>query len=51
MTTYTTYEKAGKKSYEAPRLVVYGDVREITQSRHTGNLAADGSNSGDHNTA
>lgn len=31
MTTYTTQEK-DKKAYETPRLVVYGDVHELTRN-------------------
>jgi len=29
---YTADDKQIKKSYDSPRLVVYGDVREITRS-------------------
>ena len=36
MTTYTTEQNTAKKPYDSPRLVVYGDVREITQQRRTG---------------
>jgi hypothetical protein len=32
LTIKPTKEQADKKSYERPRLVVYGDIREITKS-------------------
>lgn len=36
MTTYKTDDNSVKKSYDSPRLVVYGDVRKITQGAQTG---------------
>ena len=49
MTIKPTKEQADKKSYERPRLVVYGDIREITKSiGMTG--AADGAAHGSNKT-
>lgn len=50
MTTYTTEKSSAKKPYDPPRLVVYGDVREITQTRVSGPITSDGSASGPHNS-
>ena len=51
MTTYTTPEK-GKHSYDSPRLVVYGDIREITRSTANQTGRDDiGGGVGAHNTA
>lgn len=36
MTISTTHEEAGKQPYEAPRMVIYGDLREMTKGSPTG---------------
>jgi len=35
----STLEQARKKPYSTPRLVVYGDIREITQNSAQKNMA------------
>jgi hypothetical protein len=50
VTTYTTNQKTAKKPYnESPRLVIYGDVREITQALSNAG-GGDGQSVGDHLT-
>ena len=38
MTTYTTDNKPVRKTYDSPRLVVYGNVREITRQTANGTV-------------
>jgi len=43
VTTYTADQNSTPKPYESPRLVVYGDLRQITQSNgHNGGLDGQG---------
>ena len=42
MTTYTTQDK-GKKPYETPRMIIWGDVRQITKTSNQ-NAGKDGIN-------
>lgn len=48
--TYTN-EKSDKKSYEAPRLVIYGDIREITRHGTVSPNITDGGSVGTNRTA
>lgn len=37
-------EKSHRKEYHSPRLVAYGDIRQLTQASNTNGLVSDNSN-------
>lgn len=36
-------EKSNRKEYHSPRLVAYGDIRQLTQASNTSGLVSDNS--------